>query len=110
MAVKYKDSIQGFAALEKSLDAAIPKQDGSSAGQLPSAASSEADSMLAALSKVSQWAAPVSKGRRVYDDKEFFESLSKQRASGRILSDRQLAALRKLSGKYAKQDDAGEQQ
>jgi hypothetical protein len=51
---------------------------------------------------VEKWAEPVQRGRRTYDDKEFFESLSRQRGNGKTLSDKQLAALRKLAAKYAK--------
>ena len=59
-----------------------------------------ADRILKAFAEVKTWAEPEKKGRRVYDDKEFYESLAKQRATGRILSPKQSAALMKLAAKY----------
>ncbi len=61
----------------------------------------EADRLLQELSRVTVWAAPSKKGRFTYDDKVFYESLSNQRASGKELSDRQMAALRRMAAKYA---------
>lgn len=52
------------------------------------------------LSKVTTWAEPVKKGRFTYDDKAFYESISKQFESGRVLSSKQVAALEKLANKY----------
>ena len=44
---------------------------------------------------------PVTKrGRFSYDDKKFFDSLRKQALSGRALSEKQLAALRRMAQKY----------
>jgi len=61
----------------------------------------EIESALSALEKVSKWAEPVKKGRRVYDDKEFFESLNRQYSTKKALSPRQVAALKRLAAKYA---------
>ena len=36
----------------------------------------------------------------MYDDKSFFDSLSKQHQNGRQLSDKQIAALKKVAAKY----------
>ena len=52
------------------------------------------------LATVVKWDEPVKRGRRVYDDREFFNSISQQKARGRVLSDKQLAALAKLAAKY----------
>ena len=56
--------------------------------------------LLEKFSRVTNWNEPRKVGRRVYDDKVFYESLRKQRAEGKALSDRQSAALRKLAAKY----------
>ena len=53
------------------------------------------------LSKVTKWKEPVKKGKRVYDDKDFFDSIAGQYKSGRSLSARQVAAFAKLHAKYA---------
>ena len=52
-----------------------------------------------AFSRVT-FAPPAAKGKVVYDDKKFFESLKKQALSGKVLSARQNAALAKLAKKY----------
>ncbi|MEI3003759.1 MAG: hypothetical protein V8T87_03955 [Victivallales bacterium] len=49
---------------------------------------------------MTKWNEPKKVGRRIYDDKVFYESLSKQRSEGKALSDRQFAALQKLAAKY----------
>lgn len=56
--------------------------------------------LLEALAKVGKWAEPVKKGRFTYDDKKFFLSLKQQFDSGKALSVKQLAALKKLAAKY----------
>ncbi|MDD3153379.1 MAG: type I DNA topoisomerase [Victivallaceae bacterium] len=55
------------------------------------------------MSHVTVWAEPVKKGRFTYDDKAFYESLLRQHKEGRNLSFKQLAALRKMAGKYHKE-------
>ena len=66
----------------------------------PAAPNPEVTRLLEELGKVTEWAEPVKKGRFTYDDKVFYESLAKQHASGKILSERQQAALIKMAGKY----------
>jgi len=58
--------------------------------------------LLEGLAQVTEWAAPERKGRRTYDDKSFYQSLAEQFNNGRKLSDKQLAALKKLAEKYQK--------
>lgn len=50
---------------------------------------------------ITQWKAPVQRGKRVWDDKEFVESLIRQYEGKRTLSPRQVAALKKLLRRYA---------
>ena len=52
------------------------------------------------LSTIKEWAEPTKKGRRVYDDKDFYDSIKGQYESGRTLSPRQIAAFGKLASKY----------
>lgn len=94
MASRYAEAIPGYEELMKELGITVekPSEDGGS--------QTEADRILKALSEIKEWAAPEKKGRRVYDDREFYESLAKQRASGRVLSPKQSAALMKLAAKY----------
>ncbi len=65
-------------------------------------ANAEVKSMLDELGRIQTWAEPVKKGRRVYDDHEFYDSLSKQFGSGKVLSFKQVAALKKMVQKYRK--------
>ena len=59
--------------------------------------------ILSAFELVTEWAEPVKRGKRVFDDKEFIESLSGQFKAKGTLSDRQVAALKRTVSKYAKQ-------
>lgn len=60
----------------------------------------EIDQALETLSQVQNWNEPVQKGKRVFDDKAFFESLKKQYEERKNLSSKQEFALKKLVGKY----------
>lgn len=93
-AEKYKESITEFDKLCEMLnispdEAAEPEKN------------EEVEDALAILARVKTWDEPVKKGRRTYDDKEFFESITNQYKSGKRLSPKQIFALKKLSGKYA---------
>jgi DNA topoisomerase-1 len=55
--------------------------------------------LFASFSDV-KWDEPVKRGRVTYDDKKFFDSLKKQALAGKLLSDRQNAALAKMAKRY----------
>lgn len=57
--------------------------------------------LLDVLAKITEWREPVKKGKRVYDDKSFYESLSKHYSSKKFLSERQQKALRGIVERYA---------
>lgn len=63
----------------------------------------EVEELLAKMVNVTEWAEPVTKGKRTFDDKSFFESLQKQYAERKTLSSRQIFALKKIAAKYAKE-------
>jgi len=63
----------------------------------------ECGAILKAMSSVTEWKPPVNRGRRVFDDKLFFLSLSQHYARKKYLSPRQKAALKKMYGKYLDQ-------
>jgi DNA topoisomerase-1 len=67
-----------------------------------SAGNSELDNVFNAFEKV-RFAPVTVKGKRTYDDRKFVASLREQTSSGRRLSDKQLAALKKLAAKYMEQ-------
>ena len=63
---------------------------------------SDLERLFAAFDKVN-FAPAVTRGSRTYDDKKFVTSLREQAANGRALTEKQLAALKKLAAKYASQ-------
>ena len=100
LAARYSGSIPGYAELVAECGGkAVPAEAAPDAVAAPS----DADRLLTEMSKVTAWAEPVKRGRRVYDDKEFFDSLLKQKKAGKVLSIKQVEALRKLAAKYGVQ-------
>ncbi len=64
--------------------------------------------VFTALSKVT-FEEPVNKGKKKgFDDKKFFDSFKRQLNSGKALSERQLAVLRRIAEKYAAQIENAE--
>ena len=61
------------------------------------------DVVFGLLSKVKEWKEPKKVGKRVYDDKAFFESVREQAESDRSLSARQLEFLVRMAMSYASQ-------
>ena len=97
LAARYSGSIPGYEAMMAELGVPAEK----TAGETPAAAAPSAvDVLLEELAKITAWAEPVRRGRRVYDDKEFFDSIMKQKKSGKVLSLKQADAIRKLAEKY----------
>ena len=56
--------------------------------------------LLKLLSTVTEWRAPVKKGKRAYDDKAFVTSLTEQYEARHTLSSRQIAALKLIANSY----------
>ncbi len=59
--------------------------------------------LLAALGQVKTWNEPVKRGRRTYDDSEFFTSLSTQLKEKHSLSVKQFDALKRMVRNYRQQ-------
>ena len=59
--------------------------------------------LLESLAQVKEWKPPVQRGKRVWDDHKFFESLESQFKQKRSLSDKQVASLKKMVKRYADQ-------
>ena len=100
IAIKYRKMLKNIDCVEKMLDLP-PETPDLSASESTAAtpAGSGVEALFAALSQVT-FAEPVKRGRFVYDDKKFFDSLDKQFRSGKVLSEKQVAALQKLADKY----------
>jgi len=63
----------------------------------------ESGPMIQALASVSEWREPVRRGKRVFDDRAFYESLCDHFGRKGFLSQRQRAALRKMVTRYRDQ-------
>jgi hypothetical protein len=59
--------------------------------------------LLDLLKNVQTWNPPVMRGKREFNDKSFYESLSTQFAGKGALSEKQVAALKKIVARYAAQ-------
>lgn len=66
-------------------------------------ADNESPTLLAALAKITEWREPVKRGKRVFDDSDFYKSVKKQFEERGSLSVKQRAAMRNLIGKYRSQ-------
>ncbi len=88
----YEEAAARFGLAAESAEAALSDEELEAIG-----------TMLAMLEQVKQWAEPVKRGKRVYDDHEFAESLAKQFKAKNALSPRQVEALRRMLPKYAAQ-------
>ncbi len=89
----HSGKVEGFDALKEDLeisDAVINQDD-------------KSKSMLEALASVHDWAEPVKRGKRVFDDRAFCESLADHFARKGFLSPKQAVALKKLVKKYQTQ-------
>ena len=68
-----------------------------------SEAAGEITKLLELCKTIETWNPPVKRGKREFNDSDFFESLSTQFAGKGALSDRQVAALKKMMGRYPNQ-------
>ena len=99
LAERYSGSIPGFSEMASAVGVNIAPA-APAASPAGFSAPSDADLLLKEMTKITAWAEPVKRGRRVYDDKDFFESIMKQKKSGKVLSIKQVEALKKLAAKY----------
>ncbi|MCC7299476.1 MAG: hypothetical protein IT583_00145, partial [Verrucomicrobia bacterium] len=91
---KYSDQVQNFDEIKGSLNMTA-KPEAADAGQT--------GALLELLKPIQVWNPPVMRGKREFNDQNFYESLSTQFAAKGALSDKQVAALRKIIGRYAAQ-------
>ncbi len=101
--LKDKTAVMAQLKLTDSAPATAPDAAATADGAAaPSVDNEKTAAIFKALENVTAWGEPVKRGRFTYDDKAFFQSLSKQFHGGRQLSDKQLSALAKLAEKYIK--------
>ena len=92
--IKYADRIPDFDGQRDTLELG-------EAGA-PAAPDPETEGWLRQLSAVTAWAPSTTKGKRTFDDKEFYTSLSRQFAVKKSLSPRQKGALKAMAKRYSK--------
>lgn len=101
IALRYRESLSDYAAVAAALN--LPGESELAAAEnMMSVSQDETAKLLEFLATVTEWAPAERKGRRTYDDKAFYQSLAEQFNSGRKLSDKQVAALKKLAARYQK--------
>lgn len=91
MVLKYAEKIPDFEAVRPRLGL----------DQGPAVADNESEALLAQLKHVTEWKVAAGKGGKTFDDKTFFESLSRQFAQRKSLTPRQKSALKRMVRKYA---------
>lgn len=94
MILRHAASIPDFETVRAELQLAAPE---------PLGEDHESGPLLEAMQQVKEWKPPVTRGRMVFDDHKFYESLSQQFGHKKMLSDRQRAALKKMLGRYRSQ-------
>jgi hypothetical protein len=65
--------------------------------------SGQTGALLDLLKNVQTWNPPVMRGKREFNDKNFYESLFGQFGTKGALSEKQVAALKKIVARYAAQ-------
>ncbi|HMP74928.1 MAG TPA: type I DNA topoisomerase [Kiritimatiellia bacterium] len=68
-----------------------------------SAGDPAAGPLVELLKQIAEWKPAVQRGKRVWDDKEFADSLTRQFEGKKSLSPRQVAAMKKMLRRYAEQ-------
>ncbi|MEN7974088.1 MAG: hypothetical protein ABFR47_09680, partial [Verrucomicrobiota bacterium] len=91
---KYSEQIENFDAIRVELKLDEKKEVEADPSTAP---------ILALFESIAEWAEPVMRGKREFNDKTFYESLAAQFKGKGALSDRQLAALKKMAARYADQ-------
>lgn len=91
---KYSDQLENFEAIKAEFKLDEKEEVEADPSTAP---------ILAMMESVSEWAEPTKRGKREFNDKTFYDSLASQFKGKGALSDRQLAALKKMAARYAGQ-------
>ena len=91
---KYSEQIENFDAIRIELKLDEKKEVEADPSTAP---------ILAMMENITEWAEPTLRGKREFNDKTFYDSLASQFKGKGALSDRQLAALKKMGARYATQ-------
>jgi hypothetical protein len=94
---KYHEQIPNFGEVTQALGV------GTQTVTVSPAEAAEAEKLIGWFRAVKTWREPVQRGRRMWDDHAFFQSLARQFGERKQLSPRQLGALKKMIKKYVEQ-------
>ncbi len=92
--VKYSSQIDNFEQVQKDLGLEA---------KAPAENAEEIAKLIELCKTIETWNPPVKRGKREFNDADFYESLSTQFKGKGSLSDRQVAALKKMIGRYTDQ-------
>ncbi|HKL21701.1 MAG TPA: hypothetical protein VJ904_07845, partial [Tichowtungia sp.] len=92
--VKYSKQIDNFEQVKKDLGLNV-KDESETAGEIKR--------LMELCESIKTWNPPVKRGNREFNDADFYGSLSTQFEGKGTLSDRQVAALKKMIGRYKDQ-------
>ena len=92
--VKYAKQIDNFEQVQKDLGLEVKD---------PAENAEEITKLIELCNTIETWNPPVKRGKREFNDADFYESLSTQFKGKGSLSDRQVAALKKMIGRYVAQ-------
>ena len=90
LVVGQSDKIEGFEAIKETLDLPVDQAEKDETTGI----------LVEAMVPVKDWKEPVKRGKRVFDDKAFYESLSEQYQQKGFLTPRQQAALKRMVRRY----------
>lgn len=91
--LKYAEQIEDFERVKKNFNLTRPEVSDTGV----------AGSLLGLLKNIKTWNPPVKRGNREFNDRTFYESLAGQFESKGSLSEKQIAALKKIVARYADQ-------
>ncbi len=91
---KYSDQIENFDAIRVELKLDEKREVEADPSTAP---------IIEMMASINEWAEPTKRGKREFNDKTFYESLASQFKGRGALSERQLAALKKMGARYADQ-------
>ncbi len=98
--VKYSSQIDNFEQVQKDLGLEA---------KAPAENAEEITRLIELCKTIETWNPPVKRGKREFNDADFYESLSMQFKGKGSLSDRQVAALKKMMSRYIDQIPTYEQ-
>lgn len=103
MAAKYAAMIENYDALRETLGWNAEDKEKKEAPVFSEEDKKKVDFLIDMCLQIKNWREPTGRGKRTFNDKEFAASLQEQYEQKGSLSERQVAALHKMLGKYSEE-------